>query len=61
MTNKTPYELRKERSLKMAQEGIKPASDGQGIYWIPSQNVKGLKHKVEQNLTAFAYATVRTT
>lgn len=53
MTSKTPYELRKERSLKMAQEGVEPTSDGQGIYWIPSQGVRGLKHKVAQNPNGF--------
>ena len=53
MDDKTPYQKRKERSLKMAQEGIEPTIEKTGIYWIPSQSVKGLKHKVEMKPNGF--------
>lgn len=43
---KTPYQLRKERSAAMASAGITPAHDAEGVYWIPSQTVAGRRYKV---------------
>jgi len=44
---KTPYQLRKERALNMAQAGIEPAIDGENIFGISSQFENGKKYKIE--------------
>lgn len=43
---KTPYQIRKERSFEMAKMGIEPAYDCNGVYWMPSQNTQGKKYRV---------------
>jgi len=49
MTEKTTYELRKERSQEMLQNGLEPIKDGFNEYWIPSQTDKSKKYRVTIN------------
>lgn len=45
----TPYELRHERSIQMAQSGLKPAIYNENTYLVPSQTLASVNYKVTLN------------